>query len=363
MGSKYLMGTPTSAVPVLFLLLLRFLGALGQAPHRAAPPVPALIFFGDSIVDPGNNNGMTTLAKSNFPPYGKDFVGQQATGRFSNGKIPSDILASKLGIKEYVPAYVGTQLDDQDLITGVSFASGGCGYDPLTSQLAAAFTMDDQLDQFKDYKEKVKAIVGEENAAFIVADSIYAIVTGTDDLANTYFTTPLVRSAEYDLPSYIKFVVQQASNFIQELYSSGARKIAVHGIPPIGCLPSQRTLAGGIERECVTRYNEAAILLNIELSLAVQRLHDALPGSKMVFVDLYAPLLDIVLYPYAYGFEESARGCCGTGTFEVTLTCNGLTTPVCDDVSKYVFWDSFHPTERAYQILINKIVQQYISIA
>ncbi|KAK8963652.1 Anther-specific proline-rich protein APG [Platanthera guangdongensis] len=40
------------------------------------------------------------------------------------------------GIKEYVPAYLGTKLSAYDLITGVSFASGGCEFDPLTSQLA-----------------------------------------------------------------------------------------------------------------------------------------------------------------------------------------------------------------------------------
>jgi hypothetical protein len=55
-------------------------------------PVPALIVFGDSITDPGNNNGLISWAKSNFPPYGRDFKDHIATGRFSNGKIPPDFL-------------------------------------------------------------------------------------------------------------------------------------------------------------------------------------------------------------------------------------------------------------------------------
>ena len=74
--------------------------------------------------------------------------------------------------------------------------------------------MDDQLNLFKEYKEKLKAIAGEERAAYIISESIYCIVTGTDDLANTYFTTPF-RKAEYDLLSYINFVVQSASSFFQ----------------------------------------------------------------------------------------------------------------------------------------------------
>ncbi|KAI0520374.1 hypothetical protein KFK09_007846 [Dendrobium nobile] len=265
---------------------------------------------------------------------------------------------SQLGIKEYVPAYLGTDLSSYDLITGVSFASGGCGFDPLTSQLVSAISMDEQLSLFMEYKEKVKAIVGDKKAAYITKNSIYFIVTGTDDLANTYFPTPF-RRFEFDLPSYINFTVQSASTFIQKLYHSGARKISVVGVPPIGCLPSQRTLAGGIERICDPTYNQAAMFLNSQLSKETERLNSTLTKSRIRYVDMYTPLLDIILHPSKYGFVESKRGCCGTGTFEVTQTCNSLTTFTCEDTSKYVFWDSYHPTERAYKILLRKLTQRY----
>lgn len=130
---------------------------------------PAVIAFGDSIVDTGNNNNLTTLIKCNFPPYGKDFAGKVPTGRFGNGKVPSDmigesstlslspsvhvvnlystvssdvhflilfhLLVEALGIKELLPAYRTPNLQPQDLKTGVCFASGGAGYDPLTAKL------------------------------------------------------------------------------------------------------------------------------------------------------------------------------------------------------------------------------------
>ncbi|KAK7837750.1 gdsl esterase/lipase exl2 [Quercus suber] len=54
--------------------------------------IPAVIMFGDSIVDTGTNNDITTIAKCNFLPYGRDFKGGIPTGRFSNGKVPSDFL-------------------------------------------------------------------------------------------------------------------------------------------------------------------------------------------------------------------------------------------------------------------------------
>jgi hypothetical protein len=41
--------------------------------------------------------------------------------------------AAGLGIKELLPPYIGVDLQLNDLLTGVVFASGGSGYDPLTS--------------------------------------------------------------------------------------------------------------------------------------------------------------------------------------------------------------------------------------
>lgn len=41
----------------------------------------------------------------------------------------------ELGIKEAVPSYLDPNLKSEDLKTGVSFASGGCGFDPLTATI------------------------------------------------------------------------------------------------------------------------------------------------------------------------------------------------------------------------------------
>jgi len=46
--------------------------------------IPAVLVFGDSIMDTGNNNYKNTIVRCNFAPYGKDFPGGIATGRFSN---------------------------------------------------------------------------------------------------------------------------------------------------------------------------------------------------------------------------------------------------------------------------------------
>jgi hypothetical protein len=53
--------------------------------------VPAIITFGDSAVDVGNNDYLYTIFKANYPPYGRDFVNHRPTGRFCNGKLATDI--------------------------------------------------------------------------------------------------------------------------------------------------------------------------------------------------------------------------------------------------------------------------------
>jgi hypothetical protein len=38
-------------------------------------------------------------------------------------------------VKQLLPGYVGVDLSPEDLLTGVSFASGATGFDPLTPVL------------------------------------------------------------------------------------------------------------------------------------------------------------------------------------------------------------------------------------
>lgn len=321
--------------------------------------IPAVLVFGDSIVDPGNNNDRLTPAKCNYPPYGKDFQGGKATGRFSNGLLPGDFLAIELRVKTLLPAYRDPNLKPEDLISGVSFASGGAGYDPLTSQSAAALSLEDQLDMLRNYIAQVTALVGEERTSTILSKGLFVVCFGSNDIANTYFSSPL-RQPHYSVPSYTTLMADSATVFLQKLYGLGARRIGVFGAPPLGCVPSQRTLAGGIQRDCADDRNQASLLFNSKLSSVISDLKLQFPDSKFVFVDIYTPLLEVIQDAPKYGFEVANKGCCGTGLVEVTALCNHL-TPTCPDDTKYVFWDSFHPTQAAYTIIVQKILDKYAS--
>lgn len=88
---------------------------------------------------------------------------------------------------------------------------------------------------------------------------------------------------------------------LKEIYELGARRIGVFNVPPIGCLPFQRTLAGGIERKIVVQYNEAVELYNNKLSKGLASLNQNYPNSRNVYIDVYNPLLDIILNANKYG--------------------------------------------------------------
>ncbi|KAK9948366.1 hypothetical protein M0R45_003947 [Rubus argutus] len=345
----------SSSVKVFWIIIVIFLyHNVAETTQPRNETTPAVFTLGDSILDTGNNDYIISITKSDFPPYGRDFMGGRPTGRFSNGRVPSDFIAERFGVKKILPAYLDPSLQLEDILTGVCFASGGSGYDPLTPRLQSAFSLSDQLVFFKEYKTKINAAVGVERTATILSESIYVVSVGSNDMANTYFSTPL-RRPHYDISTYTDLLLESASNFVQELYALGARVIGVFNLPPLGCLPSQRTRHGGIERACYEAENEAAILFNSKLSPLIDSLNKRLPEARVIYLDIFNPLLSMIQNPAQYGFEVVDRGCCGTGDIEAGPLCNVASPGTCSDASKYIFWDAYHPTEKAYGILTSMI--------
>ncbi|CAL5197463.1 unnamed protein product [Lathyrus oleraceus] len=320
---------------------------------------PAVIAFGDSVLDTGNNNYIQTVVKSDFKPYGQDFIGGKPTGRFSNGKIPADIFAEYFGIKELVPPYLDPNLTTEELLTGVCFASAGSGYDPLTIEIASVLSAEDQLEMFKEYIAKLKEAVGGNRTTEIIENSIFIISMGSNDIAGTYFTSPF-RKDEYDIEKYTSMLISESSKFVEELYQLGARRIGVFSLSPLGCVPLQRTVKGGIERDCVEIINEGALIFNSKLSSSLVDLAKKLEDSRLVYLENYIELHDIIINHNQYGFENEDGSCCGIANVELGPLCSSLTLKVCANTSEYVFWDSYHPTERAYEILVKQVLDNKI---
>ncbi|KAK9195148.1 hypothetical protein WN943_003267 [Citrus x changshan-huyou] len=278
-----------------------------------------IIAFGDSILDTGNNNNLISLIKCNFPPYGQDFIGGKPTGRFCNGKVLTDLIAEGLGVKETVPAYSDPNLQSKDLATGVCFPSGGAELDPLTSSITSVIPISEQLENFKEYIRKLKGLVGEEGANKIISNSLFLLSAGNNDLGITY---GILRLIKYDISTYTSI-----------------------------------TLHGGLMRSCGDDDNKAAELFNSKLLAEMKNLSSFLPQAKIVYVDIYNPLLDLINNPVKSSFSVPDRSCCGTGTIETSVLCNQLIPFTCDNVSEFVFWDSAHPSEKTYMIIASPILQ------
>jgi len=89
------LSTLKSLIACLFVVLLYIFDVTAKSQTNYSKfAFPAVIAFGDSVLDTGNNDYIATIMKADFRPYGRDFLGGKATGRFSNGRIPSDFLGT-----------------------------------------------------------------------------------------------------------------------------------------------------------------------------------------------------------------------------------------------------------------------------
>lgn len=343
-------------ISLVFLLHLFIFVSKSRADKNAGDKsVSAIFVFGDSTSDPGNNNFIGTSFKSNFPPYGKDFTNHTATGRFTNGLLANDFIARYVGVKDYVPPYLDPSLDIQELVTGVSFASAGSGFDPLTPTISNVISLSQQLDYFKQYKRKLKAKIGKERTKHVITNALFIVCAGTNDFIVNYYTVP-IRRRSYDLHAYTDFLFKQVHQFMEDLLEEGARRIGVPGMTPIGCLPIVITLYSSnpiTNRTCIESLSSVAKDFNIRLQkeLYSLQLSHAKSGSRIAYLDSYTLMQDIVTTSSKFGFKVIDRGCCGTGIIETAFICNRGSV-ICPNASSYVFWDSIHPTERVYYLAV-----------
>ncbi|EEE50555.1 hypothetical protein OsJ_30683 [Oryza sativa Japonica Group] len=323
-----------ATVIISYLLVLVLAGAVAveailgapPAPGTSAAKVPAVLAFGDSIVDTGNNNYLPTIVRSNFPPYGRDFPGGKATGRFSDGKISIDLLASALGVKEMVPPYLNKSLSTEELKTGVSFASAGSGYDNATCRtMMTPLTVERQLQLFDEYKARLAGAAVPDRA-------LYLLCWGTNDVIQ-HFTV----SDGMTEPEYAEFMAARAV-------------AAVRGLRCPRGAPARR------RRRAARR---VALLYNRKLGQEIGRLNAKLAGVKIVLVDLYNILADVMHRYQALGFKNGKDACCGYIGLAASVLCN-FASPLCNDPPQYVFFDSYHPTERAYKLMVDEVIKRYL---
>ncbi|CAN8315554.1 unnamed protein product [Cochlearia groenlandica] len=346
----------TSKTITFTLFILSLLISSNAAANANAtttkPRFPAILIFGDSTVDTGNNNyHPQTIFKANLLPYGIDLPNRKGNGRFTNGKIFSDIIATKLNIKKFVPPFLQPNLSDQDILTGVCFASAGAGYDDRTSLSSQAIRVSDQPKMFRSYIARLEGIVGDKKAMEIVNNALVVISAGPNDFILNYYDIPLRRLEFPFIESYQDFILKRLEKIVKELYSLGVRNLMIGGLPPMGCLPIQMTAKlRNVFRLCLEQENKDSILYNQKLQKLLPQIQESLQGSKILYSNVYDPMMDMMQNPRKYGFKETKRGCCGTGHLEAGFLCNAF-SPTCRNHSEFLFFDSIHPSEATYNYM------------
>ncbi|KAD4583958.1 hypothetical protein E3N88_21559 [Mikania micrantha] len=319
--------------------------------------------FGDSLVDNGNNNFLITGARADMPPYGIDSSDHSPTGRFSNGLNIPDVISEYIGSEPVLP-YLSPELAGQKLLIGANFASAGVGILNDTGfQFVNVLKMPLQLEYFKDYQQRLSLAIGEEESKQHVNRALVLISLGGNDFVNNYFLFPgSAMSQLHSLSDYVTYLIAEYRKILDTLYKLGARRVIVMGTGPLGCAPAER-MQHSLTGDCATDLQAAAALFEPQLEQMVQDLNAKYHAHVFVAANTKLMHHDMITDPKAFGFVTSNTACCGQGPFNGMPGLCSLTSNLCPNRDEYVFWDAFHPTERACRIIVQQIMngtQEYM---
>ncbi|KAK1293276.1 GDSL esterase/lipase [Acorus calamus] len=279
----------------------------------------ASYIFGDSLVDAGNNNYLSTLSKANIRPNGIDFTasGGQPTGRYTNGRTIGDIVGEELGQPNYAQPFLAPNTTGRVILNGVNYASGGGGIMNGTGRIFVnRLSMDIQIDYFNITRKQIDDLLGKAKAReHIMKASIFSITIGANDFLNNYLL-PVISTGVR--------ISESPEGFVDDMINN---------------LRSQLT-------DLLTELNE--------------NLH----GATFLLGNVYDLVLELITNYAKHGFKTASVACCGNGgQFQGIIPC-GPTSTICDDRSKHVFWDPYHPSEAANLVIAKYLIYgdtKYIS--
>lgn len=270
------------------LQTLVLIAAIGSGTQAFA--FSQLIAFGDSLSDTGNINAANPGVP--FPPY--------YPGRFSNGPVWVEYLATSLGLSA-----------NASLLGGTNYAFGGAPTGPPFVSSSPSLTT--QLN-------------GMYLPAHPVADpnALYVVWGGGNDVRQGSITGS----------------VANISSIISTLAAAGAVNFLVPNLPNIGLTPE--AIAGG--PGTVAGATFLSTTFNAQLAAAIPTLESSL-GINIIDLNVYGFVNNVIANPGAYGFTNTNTRCYSGPTGV------GGAGAVCANPNEYLFWDGIHPTASAHQQL------------
>ncbi|KAI9185664.1 hypothetical protein LWI28_009329 [Acer negundo] len=212
-----------------------------------------------------------------------------------------------------------------------------------------------QLDYFEDYQCRVSSLIGTWKTRQLVNQALVLITVGGNDFVNNYYLVPFsARSRQFQLPDYVKYLILEYRKLLMRLHKLGARRVLVTGTGPMGCVPAElamRSTNGG----CSAELQRAAALFNPQLIQMLREVNRKIGKNVFIGANTQQMHMDFIGDPQAYGFTTSKVACCGQGPNNGLGLCTELSN-LCRDREQYVFWDSFHPSEKANKIIVQLIM-------
>ncbi|KAF6167319.1 hypothetical protein GIB67_043180 [Kingdonia uniflora] len=345
-----------------WFLLFSFLVFIGDVAVSTSVSVPsqvrAMFVFGDSLLDPGNNNNLFTAAKANYYPHGIDFS-QGTTGRFCNGGTIADHLSTLVGLG-ILPAFNNPNTKGTNVLRGANFASSASGLLNDTGvNYGDRFPMDAQLEGLteKILPEMARNIGDGTTMEEYLAKSLVYSNMGSNDFITNYLVLTSYEPTLYTLPEYHNHLIDVYIRQLKELYNLGVKKFLISGLAPLGCTPSR--IAGSpnyseSNPKCADDINQIAIQFSAKVKTMVHKLNKELVGAYFLYWDLYTDMIEVLNRSAYYGFKHVYTACCGAGRLNSIILCLPNVPFVCPNRSEYMFWDPFHPSDAVNAIIAKK---------
>ncbi|CAI0560496.1 unnamed protein product [Linum tenue] len=300
-----------------------------------------------------------SLAQASLPWYGIDFGNGLPNGRFTNGRTVADIIGTNERTSSNLPPpFLDSSLsEDVILSNGVNFASGGGGILNETGGLfIQRISLSRQIELFQGTQQLIADKIGKEEADKFFQDGRYVVALGSNDFINNYLMPVYSDSWKYNDQTFIDYLMETLGAQLKVLHSLGARQLMVFGLGPMGCIPLQRVLSssGG----CQDRTNKLALSFNKATDQLVTGLSAQLANASFKFGDAYDVVNDLITSPKKHGFSNADSPCCSMGRIRPAITCTPMST-LCKDRSKYVFWDEYHPSDRANQMIADELIKKF----
>ncbi|MBN3922463.1 SGNH/GDSL hydrolase family protein [Nostoc sp. NMS4] len=257
--------------------------------------------FGDSLSDTGNVFNATNGIVPPSPTY--------YDGRFSNGPIWVDYLASDLGLT---------------LNLKNNFAFGG----------ATTGTENIGLSSLPGLQQQVNSFVSANKTAD--PNALYIIWAGANDYLSYFFNGD-------PNPSN---TVENLSAALTSLAADGARDIMVVNLPDLGKLPF-----ANFDSQRSNLFNTFSSTHNSILNTTLKSLSQELsPDINIIELDVNSLFDRIIANPEEFGFTNVTNSCISKDLSVVPIDVPTQQQVLCNP-EEFLFWDEIHPTTTTHKLI------------